>query len=151
MANTYSKIYIQIIFAVKNRETNLPITVLPRVHAYMAETLRNLGYTPIIVGGIHNHVHLLIDLKPNQLLADMVRELKVSSTKFINTNRLCLNTFSWQRGYAAFSYSASQKEVVKNYIKNQFEHHKNRSLNDEIRFLYDKFGIDFDEKYLFEE
>lgn len=151
MANTYSKIYIHIVFAVKDRGTNLPITVLPRLHAYMAEVLRKSGFYPVIIGGIHNHVHLLIELKPDQQLSAMVRELKVSSAKFINANRLCQSHFSWQRGYSAFSYSASQKENVINYIEHQFEHHKNRSLNDEIRLLYDKFGIEYDERFIFDD
>ena len=151
MANTYTKIYFHIIFAVKGRESMLPLTEQMRVQQYMATVLRTLGQTPIAIGGTENHVHLLVEYRPNIGLADMVREVKTSSTKFINCNRLIPYKFSWQRGYGCFSYSPSQIDVVKRYVLNQLEHHKRVSFREEITTTYAKFGIDYDEKYIFED
>ena len=151
MANTYTKIFFHIVFAVKGRESLLPLTEQLRVHKYMEATLRNMGQTPIAIGGVENHVHILIEFKPNISISDMVRDLKTSVTKMINSKHLVAYQFAWQRGYACFSYSPSQIDSVKKYILNQPMHHKNISLREEMKIAYDRFGIEFDEKYIFEE
>ena len=151
MSNTYTKIYLHIIFAVKGRESLLPIGTQMRVHQYMAKMLRENGHYPVAIGGIDNHVHLLIDYKPTQSLPEMIRELKTATTKLINTNHLIPFQFAWQRGYSCFSYSASHVERVKRYVERQIEHHKNMTLREEIMKAYDYFGIDFDQRYIFEE
>ena len=151
MANTYTRIYLHLIFAVKGRESLLPIYIQPRVHAYMTSILNNLGHHPIAVGGIDNHVHILLGYSPTQSIPDLARELKVSTTKFINTNGFIPFVFNWQRGYSCFSYSQSQVEAVKQYIRHQPEHHKGISLRDEVMKIYEKFGVEYDERYIFEE
>ena len=149
MANTFSKINIHLVFAVKNRESLLPHEYLPRIHAYIAQTLRNLGHFPIIVGGIEDHVHILFSYNINQTIPEMVRTVKTAVTNFINTHRMLNYRFSWQRGYACFSYSQSQLPAVINYIKNQEAHHNRHGFNDECRRLLDIFDVKYDPKYLF--
>lgn len=151
MSNTYTKIYLHIVFAVKGREALLPVSLQPRIHKYMATVLNDMGHFPIAVGGIDNHVHILIDYKPFQPIPDMVRELKTCVTKLINTHHLIPFLFSWQRGYSCFSYSASQVGAVKNYIEHQMEHHTNMTLNEEMIMAYERFGVEYDKRYLFEE
>ena len=98
MSNTYTKIYLHIVFAVKDREALLPPLTQDRVHSYMATVLRDKGHFPVAIGGTENHVHILIDYNLSQPIPDMVRELKTSVTKFINSNHLIPFQFAWQRG-----------------------------------------------------
>lgn len=149
MANTFSKINIHLVFAVKNRESLLPHEHLPQIHAYIAQTLRNLGHVPIIVGGIEDHVHILFSYNINQTIPEMVKTVKTAVTNFINTHGMLNYRFSWQRGYACFSYSQSQLPAVINYIKNQKAHHNRHGFNDECRRLLDIFNVKYDPKYLF--
>lgn len=151
MANTYSKIHLHIVFAVKGRESMLAPHCLPRIHRFMASTINNMGHHAIAVGGIENHVHILFSYNLTQNIADLVRELKVTTTKFINEQHLTPFLFSWQRGYSCFSYSASHIDDVKRYIENQFEHHKNITLKEEIIRIYERYGIEYDEIYIFED
>ena len=150
MANTYTKIYLHIVFAVKGREALLPTRVQDRIYRYMATVLRDKGHFPIAIGGTENHVHILIDYNLSQPIPDMVRELKICVTKLINTNHLIPSQFAWQRGYACFSYSSSQVPAVNNYIMHQAEHHRKMTLSDEMTAIYKRFGIEYDEKYMFE-
>lgn len=148
MANTYLQIYLHIVFAVKNREALIPPFQEETVYSYMAKVLQNLGHKPIIIGGTNNHVHILVAYNPNQLLPDMVKELKTSTTKFINTRLTSPFKFEWQRGYACLSYSHSMLPQVYRYIQNQKEHHKSQSVHDEIKLMLTAFNVDFDEKYI---
>ena len=149
MANTYAKIYLHIIFAVKNRYDLMPPHWQKIIHGYMAQALRNMGHFPIAIGGTDDHVHILIDYNPANPLPDMVKDLKVGTTKFIRQQRMTPFMFKWQRGYACFSYSHSQIQTVANYINNQTEHHKGRTLQDEIKYIFERFGIEYDENFIF--
>lgn len=150
MSNTYTKIYLHIVFAVKDREALFPPLVQDRIYRYMATVLRDKGHFPIAVGGTENHVHILIDYNLSHPIPDMVRELKTCVTKLINTNHLIPFQFAWQRGYACFSYSASHVSAVKNYITHQAEHHNKMTLREEMIAIYQRFGVEYDEKYVFE-
>ena len=151
MANTYTKIYIHIVFAVKNRINSIPPTFIQRLYAYINGTLNKMGHYPIAIGGTENHIHILIDYNVNQKISDLVRDLKTMSSRFINDEAILRGKFEWQTGYACFSYSHSHVDAVKNYINRQFEHHKNTTLEDEIRSMLDKFGVKYDEKYILKE
>lgn len=151
MANTYTKIYLHIVFAVKSRESFIPITIQQRIHLYMAGQLKNMGQYPVAIGGVDDHVHLLIDHRPNISVADIVKQLKTSTAKLINDNHLLLFNFVWQRGYSCFSYSASQVADVKRYILQQHEHHKGMSFREELIKTYERFGIEYDPRYIFEQ
>lgn len=151
MSNTYTKIYLHIVFAVKQRECMISPPIQQRLHVYFASILTKAGHYPVAIGGTDNHVHLLIDYKPTQHIPDMVRELKVASAKLINTQHMIPFIFSWQRGYGCFSYSPSQIDGVKQYILNQVLHHKKMTLREEMTMIYDRFGIEYDRRYIFEE
>ena len=151
MANTYIKIYLHIVFAVKNRAAMLLPTCRDKVHAYMTSALRGMGHVPIIVGGVSDHVHILMSYTPTQPLADMIRDLKINTTKFINGQRLVSSHFAWQSGYGCFSYSPTHVEQVRNYILNQENHHRKVNMRDEMKNIFAKFGIEYQEQYIFND
>lgn len=151
MANTLSKLYVHIIFAVKGRYGFLPTHLLPDIHAYMASVVRNLGHKCIRIGGTENHVHLLIEYNINKLIPDLVHDLKIAVSHYINEKHIVKGRFQWQRGYAALSYSKSAIPDLIDYISNQYEHHKGRSLNDEIRLFLDRYEIEYDDRYIFDD
>ena len=151
MANTYIRIYLHIIFAVKNRNALIAPQWRPRVHSYISESLRQRGHLPIAIGGTSDHVHLLISFSGKETLPELVRDIKTATTHFINDYRLSLFKFEWQKGYGCFSYSHSQINNVANYIMRQEEHHKCFSLRDEIKRVLDNFGIEYDEQYIFDD
>ncbi len=150
MANTYIKIYLHLVFAVKNREALIPVYQLGRVHSYITGLIKNKGQTPIRVNGVTDHVHVLMAYDAKIPIPDLVRDVKAASTAFINENRLTPFHFQWQKGYSCMSYSQSQVEKVAAYIDNQNEHHRGLSLKDEIKMMLDRYGIEYDDDYLFE-
>ena len=149
MAGTYSQIYIQIIFAVAERENILQSTWRDNVFKYISGIIKEKNQKPIIVNGVSDHVHAFIGLKPSMKISDLVRDIKNNSTNFINNNNLVPGKFYWQEGYGAFSYGRSQIDDVYKYILNQEQHHKKRSFKEEYMEFLKKFEIPFEEKYLF--
>lgn len=151
MANTFTSIFIHIVFAVKNRDSLIPTPWLPRVWSYMKAGINAHGHETIAIGGTSDHVHILIRYKITELIPDLVKELKINTSKFISTQRVTPYRFSWQSGYGCFSYGKSQIDTVKAYIQNQAMHHKGITLRQEIRNYLDKCGIEYDERFLFED
>jgi len=150
MSDTYSQIYIHVVFAVKGRENLLQKSWRKDVFEYMSGIIRGKKQKPIIVFGVEDHVHLFIGLRPTMSVSDLVRDVKNSTSKYINNRKLVLGRFSWQEGYGAFSYSHSQLDNVYQYILNQEEHHHKKSFKEEYMGLLQKFEIEHDERYLFE-
>ena len=150
MANTYSQIYIQTVFAVSNRESLIKPNFKEELYKYITGIVKNQGQKLISINGIPDHVHILIGLKPAMALADLVKEMKADSSNFINKRRLVHGRFSWQEGYGAFSYGHSQLDTIISYIQNQEKHHSRRSFKDEYLMLLRKFDIAFDDKYVFQ-
>jgi putative transposase len=128
---TYTQIYVQLVFAVKNRETALRKEIRPQVFKHMSGILTNQKHKSIIINGPSNHVHILFGLNPSISVSDTVHGVKRCSTLFINRERLCAGRFSWQEGYGAFSYSRSQNSDIYNYIENQEETHKIKTFQKE--------------------
>lgn len=149
MADSYSKIYIQVIFAVEGRQNLLKEQWRTEVFKYIAGIIKGKGHKPIIVNGVEDHVHCFIGLKPFMALSDLVRDIKNNSTNFINRRHFVQNKFNWQNGYGAFSYGHSQIDSVYRYILNQKEHHRKRSFREEYLEFLKKFEIEFNEEYLF--
>ncbi len=118
MANTYTKIYIHIIFAVRNRENLIRTEIKNEVYKYITGIIRNKHQKVIIINGMPDHVHLLIGIQPNITISDLVRDIKANASKFINEGKFFRGKFYWQEGFAAFSYSHSQINKVCEYIKN---------------------------------
>jgi putative transposase len=150
MANTFSQIYIQTVFAVSNRMSLITPTFKEDLYKYIAGIVRNQGQKLISINGMPDHVHILIGLKPSMALADLVRDLKADSSTYINTNRWVRGKFTWQEGYGAFPYGHSQLDTIISYIQNQEKHHSRRSFKNEYMGLLRKFDIAFEDKYVFD-
>jgi putative transposase len=150
MSGTFSQIYIHVIFAVKGRENLISGTWREELYKYIAGIIRNKEQKPIIVGGMADHIHILIGLRPAMTISDLVRDIKNNSSKFINDRKLVNGRFSWQEGYGVFSYSHSDVETVYNYILNQESHHHRRTFKEEYSDLLRAYEVKYDEKYLFE-
>ena len=149
MANTFSQIYVQIVFAVSGRESLIKPGFKEELYKYIAGIVRNHQQKLIAINGMPDHVHLLVGLRPAMALADLVREVKADSTNLINRKKLVHGRFSWQEGYGAFSYGHSQLDTIVRYIQNQEKHHQRRSFKAEYLTLLRKFDIAFEEKYVF--
>ena len=146
----FTQLYIQLIFSPKNREALLRKEQQKQLWPYLGKTLSNLGNKSIIVNGQADHVHIFLGLNPKVAISDLVRDLKRSSSLWINGQKWFPGTFSWQDGYGAFSYGRSQLDDVYKYIANQGDHHKKRSFRDEYTALLRLFEVEFEEQYLFE-
>ncbi len=151
MADTFSQIYIQIVFAVKGRNCLIYPEWEERLFQYITGIVRSKKQKMIAINGTPDHIHFFIGMKPNCCLSDLVREVKKSSNEFVNENKLSKLKFSWQEGFGAFSYGHSQIDLVSKYVLNQKAHHKNSTFKEEYIGFLKKFEIAFDEEYLFEE
>ncbi len=150
MANTYSQIYIQVVFAVKNRNALIHHSWDEKLFQYITGIIKNKGQKVIVINGVADHIHIFIGLKPNCNLSDLVREVKKASNMFINDNKLSKYKFSWQTGFGAFSYSKSHIDAVYKYIINQKNHHKKKAFKEEYLDFLKKYEIPYEEKYLFD-
>lgn len=146
----FTQIYIQLIFAVKNREALLINEYQKEVFSYMSRIASNLKHKSIIINGMPDHIHIFIGLNPSVSISDTVYELKRSSSLFINNKKWFRGKFSWQEGYGVFSYSKSQIENVYNYILNQEKHHTKTTFRKEYIDFLNKFAIDYDKRFLFD-
>lgn len=142
--------YVQMVFAVKNRKAVLHKGIRQRVFEYMSGIITDMKHKSIIVNGVSNHVHLFIGLNPNVSISDTVREVKRGSSLFINNKSLCLGNFTWQEGYGSFTYSKSHINNVYNYILNQEQHHRKITFRDEYIDFLRKFEVEYDERFLFD-
>jgi putative transposase len=150
MANTFSKIYIHIIFSVKGRHNLIQKTWKEELYKYICGIVNGKKQKVYAIGGMADHIHILLSIKPNITLSDIVRDIKANSSKWINDKGFVKDKFQWQEGFGAFSYAQSQVDNVIAYINNQEQHHQKKTFKDEYLDLLHKFSIDFDEKYVFE-
>ncbi len=151
MPNTYSQIYIQLVFATKGREITIHPNFREEIEKYICGIFNNKNQKVIAIYANPDHIHIFFSYKNLVIsIPELVKIVKVESTKFINDKEFCQRKFSWQEGYGAFSYSKSQAEVVKKYVLNQEEHHKKKSFRTEYLQLLEKFEIEFRPEYLFE-
>ena len=149
-AGTFTQMYVQLVFAVQNRDALLTQDIQIRVFSYISGIITNLKHKSIIVNGTSNHIHILLGLHPTVSVSDTVHDIKRNSSLFINNEKLCPYRFSWQDGYGGFTYSRSQIKDVYNYIENQVSHHRQRTFREEYLDLLVKNEIEFDPKFLFE-
>ncbi len=148
MANTFSSIYLHLVFAVKFRDGKIIPVYRERIYQYIKQILRHRGHIPVAIGGTDNHLHVLFSYNINESIPDLVREVKTETTKFINRELLLPSRFEWQRGYGVFSHSARELDQITNYIQHQPEHHLNMSFTDELKTMLRRFGIPFEDQYL---
>lgn len=151
MANTYTQLYIQIIFAVKYREGLIASGWKNELYQYITGIVRNNKHKLISINGVPDHIHILIGLQPTQSLSDLIQDIKASSSKWINDKNFIKGVFEWQLGYGAFSYGRSQIKIVAAYIENQEKHHAKKTFQEEYIEFLKMFEIDYDEKYIFKE
>lgn len=150
MPGTFSQIYIQVVFAVKGRESLIGSSWEEELYKYISGIVRNKEQKMLAINGTQDHIHFLIGMKPSCCLSDLVREIKKSSNEFIREKHFTQFKFQWQEGYGAFSYSHSAMDQVIGYIQNQKEHHKKCSFREEYTSLLKKFQIEYKDEYLFE-
>ncbi|PWL27970.1 IS200/IS605 family transposase [uncultured Roseivirga sp.] len=151
MANTYTQVHIQVVFAVKNRSSLIHATWEDALFRYITGIIQNHDHRVLQVNGMPDHVHILFGMKPDQALSDLIKQVKQDSSKWINQQGYVQGKFSWQAGYGAFSYSKSQIPRVVRYIQNQKEHHKKKTFREEYLEFLKAFEIDFNEGYIFKD
>lgn len=149
MANTYTQLNVQLVFAVQDRACIISRELGNRLYSYMAGILKKHKCYPLAIDGFRDHVHLFFEIPPVKSVSEIAKDVKQFSSNWINENRLISAQFQWQEGYSAFSYARSQRDVVIKYIMNQEEHHQVQSFRDEYLETMRKFEIDFDERYIF--
>lgn len=150
MANTYSQIYLQFVFAVKHRQSLIPKEHKEELHKYITGLVQNRKAKMLAINSMPNHIHLFVGFKPVISISDFVKEIKVESNQFINEKRWVKDKFAWQEGYGVFSYSHSHIDNVINYIFNQEEHHKKVTFKDEYLDFLKRFEIEHELEYLFD-
>lgn len=150
MADTYTQLYVHFVIAVKGREYDISPKWEDRLYQYIIGIITNKQQTVIAINGMPDHLHLLVGIKPTMLIADLARDIKSGSSKFINENNLAAGKFYWQEGYGAFTVSHTQLKIVSNYIANQKEHHKKTPFREEYLELLKKYDIEYNEAYIFD-
>lgn len=150
MSDTFSQIYIQIVFAVKFRKSMIHHSWEDDLYKYITGIIQNKGQKLIAINGMPDHIHIFIGMKPSCNLSDLVREIKKSSNDYIKEKKFTLEKFQWQEGFGAFSYSQSHIDNVVKYINNQKMHHSKQTFKEEYLDFLRKFEVEYNEKYLFE-
>ena len=150
MSQSLTKIYAHLIFSTKNRQHWLDDDIRPRVHGYLASVIRELESPWVVVGGVDDHVHILFDIGKKTAPVKFVEQVKRESSKFVKTLGTKYGRFYWQRGYGMFSVSPKDRDEAEHYVRNQEEHHRTRSFQDEYRAILSKYDIEFDEQYVWD-
>lgn len=149
MANTYTQIYIHVVFAVEGRQNLIAPEHNDELQKYITGIVTVQRHKLIAINNMPDHLHALIGIRPDASLSDLVGDMKTGSSKFINEKRWVIGRFSWQEGFGAFSHSRSQLGTVIRYIQNQQKHHAKKSFRDEYLRLLEKFGVEYDQRYIF--
>ena len=147
MGSTYLSLHYHLVFSTKHRHPFIIPRWRSRLHEYLGGTISGLGGFPEGVGGVADHVHLLVGMRATHCLADVLRELKKASSIWVH-EVIGDKSFAWQEGYAAFTVSPSRRKPVQRYIANQERHHLTKTFREELLALLDKAEVEFDPKYL---
>lgn len=150
MPQSLSKLYVHLIFSTKGRERILSRSIQGPLHAYLGGILRKQNCDPVEINTEPDHAHILFVLARTEALSDLVAKLKQGSTLWLREQHPLLRTFHWQSGYGAFSVSQSTVPEVVTYIRNQQEHHRDKSFQDEFRAMLKRYEIEWDEKYVWD-
>ena len=150
MANTYTQIYIHLVFSPYKRDALIGKNWKDELEKYITGIVQNNGHKLLAIGSRPDHVHIFIGYNVNQLIPDLVEKIKTSSNAWIKENKFSKFKFGWQRGYGGFSHSQSQIDNVVNYILGQDEHHRKKSFKNEYLEILNKNEIEFKDEYLFE-
>jgi REP element-mobilizing transposase RayT len=150
MPQSLDCVLVHLVFSTKDRAPCLDATVRPALHAYLATIARDAGCVCPRVGGVADHVHLAVRLPRTISVADLVRLLKAHSSRWLKTLSAELRGFAWQRGYGVFSVGPRNVDALVAYIDAQEEHHRTRSFQDEFRALLAAYGVEYDERYVWD-
>lgn len=150
MPQSLSLVVIHVIFSTKDRRALIDPETRPKLHAYLATVARNAGCECYRVGGVADHVHLAIRLSRTVTIAELVQNLKTSSSQWLKTQTPALAAFAWQRGYGCFSVGPTDLDSLCAYIDGQEEHHRTRTFQDEFRMFLKKYGVEYDEAYVWD-
>ena len=150
MANTYTQLHIQLVFAVKGRESLIQKSWKDELYKYITGIVQNHNHKMLQINGMPDHLHIFIGYNPNQKIPDLVETIKTDSNHFIKRQGFCKYKFSWQEGYGAFSYARSQVNSVAQYIAKQEEHHRQKTFREEYLEMLQKFEVEYKEEYLFD-
>ena len=149
MANTYTQLFTHIVFHTKSTGIVMRDEDLERVFQYIGGIIREEGAVPFAIGGVADHIHILMSLPKTAALSDLMRVIKAKSSKWLRRLDSYYELFSWQDGYGAFSVSPSLMERTKNYILTQAEHHRTKTYREEYKGILEGYGIEYDEHYAF--
>ncbi|MES2373522.1 MAG: IS200/IS605 family transposase [Bacteroidota bacterium] len=149
MSNTYIEIHIQVVFAVKKRTGLIQREWKDELYKYITGIIQCHKHKLLIINGMPDHLHIFFGMRPTQSLSDLMQDIKAGSSKWINEKKFIKEKFEWQTGYGAFSYSKSQISNVIGYIENQETHHQKMNLVEEYKMFLDKFGVEYDNRYIF--
>ena len=151
MANTYTQIHIQFVYAVKFRESIIGKDWKDELYKYTTGIIQKNNHKLIAINGMSDHIHFLVGMRPTQSISDLIQDVKGCSSKWINKKGVLKGKFEWQEGYGAFSYGKSQVNDVVNYINNQESHHKKITFLEEYQTFLEKFEVEYDDKFIFKE
>jgi putative transposase len=149
MANTYTQIYLHVVFAVEGRQNLIKPEHNDELQKYITGIVSAQKHKLIAINNMPDHLHLLVGVRPDAALSDLVRDIKANTSRFISEKRWVPGRFSWQEGFGAFSYSRSQLGTVIRHIENQQKHHARKSFREEYTELLERFGVEFDPQYIF--
>lgn len=149
MPQSLSRVLVHLVFSTKHREPTIAPAVRPRLYEYIVGILDNLGCPSIQTGGMEDHVHVLCVLGRTITQADLLQEVKRSSSKWMKAEGWVAD-FAWQAGYGAFSVGESQVEVVKRYIQDQERHHRKMTFQEEYRKFLERYKVAYDERYVWD-
>lgn len=150
MANSYTQIHIQFVFAVKFRNALIGQEWKERLHQYITGIFQGNKHKMLQINSMPDHIHIFIGMRPHQSISALIQNVKTESSKWIKEQKLC-SSFAWQEGYGAFSYSKSQVDDVIHYIQNQEIHHRKETFLNEYKKFLKAFEVEWDEKYIFKE
>jgi len=151
MADTYTQLYVHVVFAVKYRQAALSKEWDERLRQYITGIVQNNRHKLIAINNMPDHLHLFVGLNPAQSISALMQQVKGDSSEWINKEKLTSHQFRWQEGYGAFSYARSQMDTVVKYIQNQQIHHKKKKFLVEYREMLDRFGVIYDQSRVFSE
>lgn len=150
MANTYTQMYVHIVFSPKSKQALIGKSWKSELEKYITGIIQNQKHKLLAIGTMPDHIHIFIGYNVNYLIPDLVENIKTSSNSWVKQNKLTQFKFEWQKGYGAFSHSRSQLDTVVNYILNQEKHHEKKSFREEYIEILRKNDIQFSDEYVFE-
>jgi putative transposase len=151
MANSYTQLHIQFVWAVKYRAALIQNDWKERLHQYITGIFQANNHKMLQINSMPDHIHIFIGMRPHQSISSLIQNVKTESSKWIKEQQFCYSPFAWQEGYAAFSYSKSHVPDVIRYIQNQETHHKKETFLEEYKRLLKAFEVDYNEQYIFRE